>query len=176
MFLQHNIHQLLPVGHANHRPAFTLIETLAVIVILGLMSGIAISSLSAASTEGNLHRLTLRWSTFEQRARTQAIRNGCNVMLQVQDDSQRVVTEQQKSEASGDLKFIFDIRDIDGFHTIQFITFVGLPTDHICIDPDGRSQDYRIIMSSNGSLRNRVILSISGVTGHITHIIESAGR
>jgi len=172
-------HHGLPVFTAIHR-AFTLIEMLAVIVILGMMMSVGVWSLGQAADQAVLSTLPDRWRIFDSSARLLARRSGSMVLMQINPRNAMVEAGTVKPEPDE-----FDVEDgasirffYGGESVLQSVRFTEVEKDRrkpfILFDQQGRSRDYGVEFTVDSPDRNNsantsstIRLQVSGITGYI---------
>ncbi len=138
------------------RSAFTLVETLAVIVIISMVAGIATVGLAAASDSARLRAAAAQWRDLDARARLFSRSLG-PVVMSFEDQSNAVTLH---SVGSNELLTAV-VLPAEVFGRFR----VASPTESIVFDRLGRSVDYDVEVRTN----QRVIhWRVWGLTGLIS--------
>ncbi len=138
--------------------SFTLIELLAVIVIISLTTGIAVVSIATTSESAQLHATVARWRDLDARARIFARSLG-PVTMRLKRESQAL---QLRQDSSGELLAQLHLPEDLGLHLTS-----EDPSHAIVFDRLGHSPDYDVKLLT----RNRTIhWHVCGLTGCITEL------
>ncbi len=139
----------------NRGRALTLIELLAVIVIMSLVAGLATTGLAAASDQARLRAAAADWRTLDAHARLLA-RSGEPVVMIVDEDAREGRLQAVKSGerlASLVLPPGVDV-DVSGEPDEGPVTF----------ERSGRSRDYAVALLVDG---RQVGWQVYGLTGYV---------
>ncbi len=138
------------------RPTFTLIELLAVIVIVSLVAGIATVGLASASESAQLHATAAECRDLDGRARlfsrslgqvVMSLNSERNsVMLHVTDSKELLSEVTLPDGASGQIH-------------------VGTPNKTIAFDRLGRSVDYEVQLQAGEHLIRWRVYGLTGLIG-----------
>ena len=140
------------------RSAFTLIEVLAVIVIVSMVAGIATVGLAAASDSAQLRAAAAQWRDLDARARLFSRSLG-PVVMSVDDQSNAVTLH-----SVGSIERLTAVVLPDG---VWGRLRVDPPAQSIVFDRLGRSVDYDVeVRTAQRVIRWRVF----GLTGLITEL------
>ncbi len=135
---------------------FTLIELLAVIVIVTLATGIVTVGLASAKTSAQLRGAVAQWRTLDARARTLSRALG-PVTMRYEKEPQRLQLARVESD-----ELLAKIQLPKKVHA-DLVT--EHPTDTIVFDRLGRTPDYDVQMM----IDDRVVAwHVCGLTGYIT--------
>lgn len=141
---------------------FTLIEMLAVIVVLTLVAALGISGLSSTGSAAALMKVIGECRGLDAQARLAARTCGSSVMIKLDADSRRIELIQrdnlaQLSEVSlpADVSVRFEID--------------GAASDTVMVDRLGKSADYSVVVNYQGHQRR---IELAGITG-ATRTLES---
>ncbi len=165
------------------RCAFTLLETLAVIVIMGMAMGIATWSLGAAADASKQQNIVNHWRVFDQQARTLALRTGRPVQIEFDNDSvsggsQLIAHTVPHSDDRFQIRF--DSQTWSESVVIELMDDREQSVGTIQIDPDGRSCDYTIVLTNVQDRRGleimQVRMSVVGLTGRVTNLTSSDSK
>ena len=143
-------------GAHNFRPAFTLIELLAVIVIVSLVAGLATVGLASTSKNARLHATAAEWRDLDTRARLFGRSLG-PVMMSLDNDRHQIALRVIESNE------LLSTLDLPGRVTARLHT--QPPTESIVFDRLGRSVDYE---SELHTAQRTIRWRICGLSGLIT--------
>ena len=136
--------------------SFTLIELLAVIVIITLTAGTVSVGLVSANTSAQLQTAVSQWRDLDARARTLSRALGPVTMrYQVQ----RTLVQLSILE-SGEL-----LAEITLPRNVSARVVTEGPTDTVIFDRLGRSLDYNVTLTLDNSI---IAWHVCGLTGYIT--------
>lgn len=150
---------------ASARKAFTLIELLAVIVIVSLIAAVATVSLASADLNAGLLKAGASLREVDARARLHARTSGKSVFLKLDQEhynSLMLFDAQQRQLSKVQLH-----QDVK----VQFMSDVNIPRQLINFDRLGRSEDYQVIIESSATAQR---ISFSGLTGFAQLLQEPA--
>ncbi|GEM_PF-3039546 len=157
----------MTTNFANPQPhgGFTLVEMLAVVVLLGLTSSVAVVSLSRADEAGAFQSARWGFVNLMGQARLAAQSEGGAVAIQLLDDGARLTAQvtpasQRGWAASFDLPASTSIRFFEG------TTSGGRALDGLLIDRTGRSADVTVQISNASGRSARWF--VYGLTGEIS--------
>jgi type II secretory pathway pseudopilin PulG len=140
------------------RPAFTLLETLAVVVLLALAAATVGARLTGSNTLARVRATAAAAQEADARARLLAVSHG-RVAIQVEPGSGDLIAVVD-GERSATLRAPAGMARFDLFHGTT-----GQPLSLVWIDSRGRSEDY----SASCSLEGRVARwSVAGLSGWTT--------
>lgn len=150
---------------------FTLIEMLAVVVLLGLISSVAVVSLAGADDTGAFQSARWGMMNLDTQARLAARTEGDAVVIRLLDDSARVAAHVTPTSEDGwSASF--------GCPRSTFIRFFegdgGQELDGIFIDRTGRSADATLQISNSSGRSEQWF--VHGLTGEISRFDLSGGR
>lgn len=150
----------MPTVHKSHNHAFTLIETLAVVMLIGL-AAIVMTTMLAGSTESTrLDDAVRRFLDLDSRARLLAHQES-DVVLKIQDNACVIVVDDETSQQDPDPV-------MEWSHGAQVQVKIESadagPIDSIAYDRSGRSADFDVVVFA-GDLRRE--FSIAGLTGWV---------
>lgn len=135
--------------------ALTLIELLAVIVILSLVAGTAIVSLAAAGDSARLHSAVAQWRDLDSRARMLGRSVGPTAMTVDKERNEVSLRAISSNELLAMLALPQDVTgEIGG----------SSPVDAIEFDRFGRSADYYVELRSSD---RAVQWQVCGLTGYV---------
>ncbi len=139
---------------------FTLVELLAVIVIVTLTTGIVTVGLASANNSAQLHGAVAQWRTLDARARTLSRALG-SVTMGYEEEPQWLQLSRVESDEL--------LANIQLPKKVYADLVTGHPTNTIVFDRLGRSLDYDVTLA----LENRVVAwHVCGLTGYITEPIQ----
>lgn len=142
---------------AGHAHGLTLIELLAVLVVLGLTVSIAAVGLYSRASEAKLSDATSTLASLDTSARVLA-RNGHLVELQFDPSARSIELVDLCCESSISVE-----RRLPGGLTLEIWHMPqGIPTDRIRIDSRGQSDDYRVRISVQDQSSS---IMFAGLTG-----------
>ena len=136
-------------------PALTLIELLAVIVILSLVAGTAIVSLAAAGDSARLHSTVAAWRDLDSRARMLGRSVGPTAMTVDQERNEVTLRAMQTKELLAMLALPQGVTGEIGGRP---------PVDAIEFDRFGRSDDYHVELRTSD---RAVEWQVCGLTGYV---------
>lgn len=150
------------------RRSFTLIELLAVIVLLSLAAGIGAGHLSNATESANQRAVLASVLDLDARARLLARRSGpvCLVLTEELDTQTAMLTGGAETDFPGwrDDQAPIARVTISPPLQLELLHESGQVLENIDFDALGRSIDYRIVLSSpTGQSEHRVL----GLTGRV---------
>jgi prepilin-type N-terminal cleavage/methylation domain-containing protein len=140
-----------------HRTAYTLIELLAVVVVLGMLASIGIPPLARAATGTPLERACRAVQTCEQRARQDA--RGTGVDLDLTADGIHPVGAPPAEALVGPEV------------ALAWRSAADAPLRRLHIDRHARSVDL-VVEIRHGELRRRFL--VSGISGEWTEALAAA--
>lgn len=147
--------------HAR-RHAFTLIETLAVVALIGLAAVVMTPMLVGATDATRLDDASRRFLDLDARAR-QLARRDSGVELRTQSGSVRLTVGGEREEETV-------LTWQHGEHiAIEAASVDGESIERVSYDRAGRSQDLDITISVGGMRRS---VRIAGLTGWIDREVE----
>ncbi len=175
-----NTYSIRLAGPFQRPGAFTLIELLAIIVILGFITAIATWSVSSAAEQSNLNALADRWRIFDAKARLLAQRSGGVVIIENVLAEQFIEAGPQERNFQDALILRFDYGRISQIQTVE-IRHARVASDPTCvfIDNQGRSQDYTVTIQfkdRSTSALTPLALQVSGLTGLVHSTRGGASR
>lgn len=141
------------------RRAFTLIELIAVVAILGLTAGLIASSISG-DTSGRraLAEAVSLDAAARLVARTRASANGASVRLEVAERGLELAAIDADNEVIGRVP-------APQGSTFSLLSVGGVVLESVAISGGGRSVDYAILLRFNDGFADRVnVLGLSGAT------------
>ncbi|MCC6910307.1 MAG: type II secretion system protein [Phycisphaerales bacterium] len=161
---------IVRVVNSRLQRGFTLIEMLAVVVLLGLISSTAVVSLSRADEAGALQ--SARWgiANLDAQARLAARTEGGAVVIRLLDGGARIAAS-TTSASEGRWSASFDcprstlIRFLEGGGGQEF--------DGIFIDRTGRSADATLQISNSSGRSEQWF--VHGLTGEISRFDANGG-
>ena len=135
---------------------FTLVELLAVIVIVTLTTSIVTVGLASANTSAQLRRAVAQWRTLDARARTLSRALGPVTMRYEEQPQLLQLSRVESAELLATIQLPKRVHaDLVAEH----------PTDTVVFDRLGRSPDYDVTVT----LENRLVAwHVCGLTGYIT--------
>lgn len=149
------------VFHPSRR-AFTLIEALAVVVVLAMASGVTVVALAAFDGEARLQRLGFEWSALDAQGRALArLRppGAAAVRLRHDDDPRSIRLDagdfgadwpQHEIRLPADVRATIELRDGQSVATVLF-------------DRRGCSIDYRLAVEIDGNGKSWVVNGLTGL-------------
>jgi type II secretory pathway pseudopilin PulG len=150
----------MPTPHKSQLHAFTLIETLAVVMLIGLAAIVMTPMLAGATDSTRLNDAVRRFLDLDTRARLLAHQES-GLMLRIEDEACVVVVD-----AESDVQESTPI--VQWAHGTQIQlkieTADGRTVDSIMYDRGGRSVDFDVVITA-GELRSS--LSVAGLTGWV---------
>ncbi len=159
-------------GTTSHAGGFTLVEMLAVVMLLGLIAPVAVVSLARADRGGAMQ--SARWGLMNLDAQTRiaARTQGCAAIIRVLDDGSHLaanlaIAPKGAWSASLSLPHGTAIRFIGGEET------GGPSLGGLYIDRAGRSADATVEIAGEGAPAERWLLH--GLTGQFTRIDFEGG-
>ncbi len=139
----------------NRGRAFTLLELLAVIVIMSLVAGLATTGLAAAGDQARLRAAAADWRTLDAHARLLG-RSGEPVVMVVDEDAGEIRLDAVKS--GGRLAGLALPPGVE-------VEVTGEPGDGpLTFDRTGRSRDYAVTLGLGG---RQLGWEIYGLTGYV---------
>lgn len=152
--------------------AFTLIEMLAVVVLLGLMASVAVVSLVQADDSAALQ--SARWgvANLDARARLAARTQGCAMLLRGADGGS-VLAAEPSSPAKGGWSTAFSLPRGTKLQLFSAAGISGQPLDALLIDRTGRSADVMFEITSEAGRSERWFLH--GLTGPFIRLDVDGG-
>lgn len=141
------------------RRAFTLIELLAVVVILSITAGMGLIALSNVHGEARLERIGLAWRELDARSRTIARQGRSSPMLEIES---AVIQAENLGEWG-----LVAIAIPDGVQAQCEVA--GLRATRVLFDTRGCSPDYTLSLTSEA---RRKAWRVSGETGWIEAVRE----
>ncbi len=118
--------------------AYTLIEVLAVVVLMGLIAAVFVPSLASTSRSSHLQRLRADLIDLDTRARQLAVQ-GSSIMLRWQEETRTLVLFQHRDQPRElMLVEILDQYELELRSEAVAVTF----------DANGQSQDYGYLVRS----------------------------
>jgi prepilin-type N-terminal cleavage/methylation domain-containing protein len=140
--------------------AFTLVEVVAVLLIIGLLAGLSVVGLRARSQAATLEALTAELCDFDRAARLRAERSAQPMELEI--DAQRV-----SLRSADGRQMLRPPLDLPGGFAIESCWMGGSDgTDRemtVAIGPQGRSSSYGFCVArSDGKKRWIVVSGLSG--------------
>jgi len=146
--------------------ALTLIELLAVVVILGLVLGIGVTNLSAAHAEAQLERCASAWRTLDAEARILLMQRRDRPLLRLKVDEfhRRVVL------SAGEVDVFDSIALPEG---VEARLLVDGSTGSVGFDRRGCSPDYVFELRTPDRTRR---WNVEGLTGWIHERSETENR
>ena len=146
--------------HKSHFHAFTLIETLAVVMLIGLAAIVMTTMLAGTTESTRLDDAVRRFLDLDARARLLAHQES-GVVLQVKDEACLIVVDAEGIEPDPD-----PVMQCSHGAQVQLKieTADAGVVDSITYDRGGRSVDFDVVISV-GELRRSV--SIAGLTGGV---------
>lgn len=160
-------------SNLRYERAFTLIEMLAVVVLLGLISSVAVVSLVRADDAGSLQSARWGFANLNAQARLAARTEGSAIVISATDNGSRIVANSTSLpeggwSASFDLPRATFIRFFDGQGT------GSRSLDALYVDRAGRSADatIEIVRGSKESER----WELCGLTGQFTRLEAEEGN
>lgn len=133
--------------------SFTLIETLAVVVLLGAVMGLAAGSLLGASGAAEARSAVSIVRQADASARM-AARGGTPRVLRVTDDSAGLAA----FVAGGPARE----HPMPGACRVRLVDAAGDAVDGLTFDARGRSEDYAVVLEHGGGV---VVVRFAGLTG-----------
>ncbi len=158
-------------ANRRSRRGFTLVEMLAVVVLLGMISSVAVVSLNRADEAGALQ--SARWGivNLDAQARLAARAEGAAVLIRLLDGGARAAASVTPASEGG-WSASFDCP------RATFIRFFegdgGQELDGIFIDRTGHSADVTVRISNSSGRSEKWF--IRGLTGEINRFNSSGGR
>ena len=146
------------------RSGFTLIEVLAVVVLLAVISTLSIAGLSSTSAGASLMRLKAECRNLDAHARLAAQSSGKPMTIQHKQDANLIeLLEDTDSER-------LSIVSWPAALTLR-MEIGGVPASTVVLDRLGRSPDYSFIILRD---QHESRLDIAGLTGAVSaHEMES---
>ena len=135
----------------------TLIETLVVLVLLGMLAGVGAVALAGASTQANIMAIYTDVLDLDGKARSASL-GGESVLMKLHDHRVELVSMKNKeSLASRSLKPSLDLQWLDGtgFEYISTLRF----------NSRGQTRDFQLAIGVEGESSPRKQWTISGLTG-----------
>ncbi len=135
----------------------TLIETLVVLVLLGMLAGVGAVALAGTSTQASIMDAYTDVLDLDGKARSTAL-NGESVLIRLHDHRIELLnTKSEETLASRSVKpalhlWWFDETGLDGISTLHF-------------DSRGHTRDFQLVIGQDGDSATRKRWSISGLTG-----------
>ncbi len=150
----------------NPRPhcGFTLVEMLAVVVLLGLISSVAVVSLSRADEAGAFQSARWGFVNLMGQSRLAAQSEGRAVTIHVRDDGARL-TAQATPASEGGWSTSFDLPRSTSIRFFEGTTSGGRALEGLLIDRTGRSADVTVRVSNASGRSERWF--VYGLTGEI---------
>jgi len=137
--------------------AFTLIELLAVLVVLGMAVSVAAVGLSSRSDESKLSDAASLIASLDAMARVRA-RNGHNTELRFDSaDGTIGFTDRGSADAPSSDRLLPDGITLEVWEWPS-----GAPMDRVIVDARGQSMDYQVRVSTGDA---SVTLRFAGLTG-----------
>ena len=147
--------RFLSVSLPPKRSAFTLVELVVVLTILGLAASIVTIRFAGPLREARVRSAIEQWRATDQFAR-QANRNGQMKVSLTTSDSRTLVTVQNVEGQ------IVRRWPIDRPLSIELTNLNGVATNELTFDTNSGSQDYRITIRESTYVRS---LDFAGGTG-----------
>ncbi len=141
--------------------AFTLLEVLAVVVILSLTMALVAVGVASADEAASIRAFTSAAVDLDRRARLWAPA-GSAMELHLQTNCLRLVNRSTGEQVSA--------LHIPGRVSVQLLTMDDEPLDTIVFDRSGCTQDYRLLAAKG---ERSHAMSIAGLTGWVQ---ESRGQ
>lgn len=156
--LDHDVHVRVNCCRGSRgRRGFTLLELLAVVIILAMVAGAVGVNAGAMNTAAKLRAAAQKWQELDARARQHARSEGA---VSIRIDSDNHVIRLLRAATDEQLAFI----ELPTDATATAATISGRPTPHIIMDRTGRSNDYTASLEWNGA---RMTWTIYGLTGWV---------
>ncbi|MCC6910353.1 MAG: prepilin-type N-terminal cleavage/methylation domain-containing protein [Phycisphaerales bacterium] len=151
------------VANSRSHGGFTLVEMLAVVMLLGLVSSVAVVSLAGADETGALQSARWGFVNLDAQARLAARTDGAAVVIRLLDGGARAVASvTPASEGAWSASFDCPRSTLARF----FERDGGQELDGIIIDRTGRSADVSVQVFSASGRSERWF--IHGLTGEIS--------
>ena len=134
-----------------HR-AFTLIELLAVIVIISMIAGVGLISLSSADTEATLQRIGFEWRELDGKLRIVSQRDPASrLSLRINDNT---ITGEGATDELSQLIIMP--------HRVEAQLLVDDAVESIAFDRRGCSSDYTLVLSLEQSKKQWQVFGLTG--------------
>ena len=152
------------IANPRSQRAFTLVEMLAMVVLLGLISSVAVVSLAGADETGVFQ--SARWGivNLDAQARLAARTEGDAVVIRLLDDGARVSAHMTPTSEGG-WSASFDCPRSVFIRFFEAASSRGHALDGLLIDRSGRSADVAVKISNEAGRSERLL--IHGLTGEI---------
>lgn len=138
----------------------TLIELLAVVVILAMVAGVAVVNAGSMNASAELRAIARQWQELDARARLHARSDG---PVQMHIDSDNRAIRLVSAATNEQLAFI----DLPLGTTVRIQIAAAEPASHVTIDRTGRSGDYTASVERNGG---KITWTIYGLTGWVKQL------
>lgn len=160
------------IGHRCPQRAFTLVELMAVTVVLSLAVGMVAVSLNGVTRKGRLTTAMRQVASFDQAARVQALAEGILRSVEFKRDSNRIRTRKLET-AEGKWRWTTGstLRLTAGprIKKVVFPERVNSGDSNslwkIRINSDGASASYGVVFGGMGDAKSLPAIVIEGISG-----------
>ncbi|MCI0362314.1 MAG: prepilin-type N-terminal cleavage/methylation domain-containing protein [Phycisphaerales bacterium] len=144
---------------AHRLRAFTLIETLTVLIILSLTAAICSMYLTAGSEQARVRAAAASWQDLDAMARLHA-RAGHAIQISLDREGHAVTLRSNESNVP-----LRELALPAGWRGALYVN--KEPTDAIVVDRRGRSLDYRAELRPDDASTDPIVWTACGLTGWV---------
>ncbi len=159
-------------SNPQSRRGFTLIEMLAVVVLLGLISSVAVVSLARADDAGAFQSARWGFANLNAQTRLAAQSEGCAMVIRSADDGARLAADAVPTSREG-WSASFELPCATTIRLYEARGSGGRFLDGLFIDRTGRSLDAMVQIAGESGRSERWF--IHGLTGQLTRLDSGGG-